>query len=775
MGISQYIKEIGRGKQGARSLTREQAADLLGQVLDGQASDLEIGAFCVAMRIKGETAEEMCGFLDAVQARIARFPAGADGRPLIVLPSYNGARKLPVLTPLLALLLARQGQRVLLHGMRTEARRVLASDVLEALDVPALTATKQIANGEVVHVDTALLHPGLARLLATRETLGLRNPGHSVAKLLSPCDGPTLVVASYTHPAYFELLCATFSTLGMHALLSRGLDRNQFKVMGVIQKPDAVAKHASTSIFGAAVAVSESPKIEGLVYVGTDDGLIHVRENGAWRRVDSVPGVPGADGVTALVSSLKASKVVPGRVYATFDNSKMGDYKPYVFVSDDKGVTWRSISGDLPVRGTAHAFQEDFVNSNLLFVGTEFGAFFTLDGGEHWFKVPGLPTVEVHDMEVQERECDLVMATFGRGFYILEDYSLLRSVSSELFSHPAHLFPVRAAWNYVERSRVGNTTGRGWSGASYYSAPNPAFGATFTYYLKEKLKGLKEQRHDSEKKDGWQYPTLDALRAEDRTADPRVLAIIRDSHSAVVRQIEVSRDAGLHKAAWNLRYPKASPTSLESGSLDPWDSPTDGPMAPPGTYSIQIASLVNGVSTPLTEEQKFEVRDLPQATFRATNDTRDDKFAFEREAQALQREVEGAQRVVSEVDNRLALLRRAVMDTPGLSPETSAALEDLRVRLETAERALSGDPTDGRRMVAAQPSISERVGTTINSFYNTQPPTQTQREQYAIASEDFATQLAALKRIVTDVQAIEARMDAAGAPWTPSRLPVWPR
>ena len=224
MALGPYIKIIGRGARGAGALERAQAADLLGQVLDGQASDLEIGAFCVAMRIKGETAEEMCGFLDAVQARIARFPAGADGRPLIVLPSYNGARKLPVLTPLLALLLARAGQSVLLHGMRTEARRVLASDVLEALDVPALTATKQIANGEVVHVDTALLHPGLARLLATRETLGLRNPGHSVAKLLSPCDGPTLVVASYTHPAYFELLCATFSTLGMHALLSRGLE-----------------------------------------------------------------------------------------------------------------------------------------------------------------------------------------------------------------------------------------------------------------------------------------------------------------------------------------------------------------------------------------------------------------------------------------------------------------------------------------------------------------------------------------------------------------------
>ena len=224
MSIGPYIKIIGRGARGAKGLERAQAADLLGQVLDGQASDLEVGAFCVAMRIKGETVEEMCGFLDAAHARSARFPACAQGRPLIVIPSYNGARRLPVLTPLLALLLARQGQSVLLHGMRTEAGRVLASDVLAALDIPALTAIKQIASREVAHVDTALLHPGLARLLAVRETLGLRNPGHSVVKLLGPCAGPALVVASHTHPAYFDLLCSTFSTLGMHALLSRGLE-----------------------------------------------------------------------------------------------------------------------------------------------------------------------------------------------------------------------------------------------------------------------------------------------------------------------------------------------------------------------------------------------------------------------------------------------------------------------------------------------------------------------------------------------------------------------
>ena len=222
MGISQYIKEIGRGARGAKPLTREQAADLFGQVLDGSVTDLEIGAFCLAMRIKGETSEEMCGFLDATHQRLALLPAS--DRPLIVLPSYNGARKLPVLTPLLALLLAREGLPVLLHGMRTEARRVLASDVLEALDIPALTAPQSIAPGSVAHIGTAVLLPGLARLLAVREVIGLRTPGHSVAKLMNPCAGPALVVSSFTHPEYFDILSGTFATLGAHALLSRGLE-----------------------------------------------------------------------------------------------------------------------------------------------------------------------------------------------------------------------------------------------------------------------------------------------------------------------------------------------------------------------------------------------------------------------------------------------------------------------------------------------------------------------------------------------------------------------
>jgi len=222
MGISHYIKEIGRGARGARPLDRAQAQDLFGQVLDGAVTDLEVGAFCLAMRIKGETPAEMAGFLDATHARLARFPDAS--RPTIVLPSYNGARKLPVLTPLLALLLAREGHSVLLHGTQTEARRVTAPAVLGLLGIAPLQAVRPLGAGEVVHIDTGVLCPGLKRLLAVRQVVGLRNPAHSVVKLMEPALGDNVVLSSYTHPAYLESMVQTFELLGMSALLSRGLE-----------------------------------------------------------------------------------------------------------------------------------------------------------------------------------------------------------------------------------------------------------------------------------------------------------------------------------------------------------------------------------------------------------------------------------------------------------------------------------------------------------------------------------------------------------------------
>ena len=221
MGIAQYIKEIGRGKQGARSITRAQAADLMGQMLDGALSDLEVGAFCLAMRIKGETAEEMAGFLDATHALLHKVPTQS---PAVVLPSYNGARKLPVLSPLLGLALAQRGVPVVMHGCASENARVHAQNVLVAGGIPAQAAIKMVANGEFQFVPTALLHPGLERLLQVRRTVGVRNSAHSLVKLMNPCAGPALVISSYTHPEYLASMTATLTLTQGHAMLLRGTE-----------------------------------------------------------------------------------------------------------------------------------------------------------------------------------------------------------------------------------------------------------------------------------------------------------------------------------------------------------------------------------------------------------------------------------------------------------------------------------------------------------------------------------------------------------------------
>ena len=222
MGIGHYIKDIGRGKDGARALGRAQAADLMGQVLDQQVSDLELGAFCIAMRIKGETPEEMAGFLDATHARLNKVHTGQ--APTVVLPSYNGARKLPVLTPLLALLLAREGVAVVVHGSTTEDKRVSSQAVFSHLGIEALAHVAPAAAGQVQFIPTGVLHAGLDRLLAVRRVVGLRNPGHSLVKLMNPCDGAALVVSSYTHPEYLQSMSATFALTGQHALLLRGTE-----------------------------------------------------------------------------------------------------------------------------------------------------------------------------------------------------------------------------------------------------------------------------------------------------------------------------------------------------------------------------------------------------------------------------------------------------------------------------------------------------------------------------------------------------------------------
>jgi photosystem II stability/assembly factor-like uncharacterized protein len=272
--------------------------------------------------------------------------------------------------------------------------------------------------------------------------------------------------------------------------LSRQLDRNQLEVMGKVWSMDAVAKNNSTTIYGNIVALAESPIKEGLLYAGTDDGLIHVSKDGGenWTKYSSFPGVPDRTYVNMII----ASQFDENTVFAAFNNHKNGDFKPYILKSTNAGASWTSINGDLPERGSVYSLAQDHENKELLFAGTEFGVFFTVNGGQKWIQLKGgMPTIAVRDMDIQRRENDLVLATFGRGFRVLDDYTPLRQISETALEQEALLFPVKDALMYVEQLPLG-LRGKSFQGASFYTAENPPFGAVFTYYLKEGIKTQKE-------------------------------------------------------------------------------------------------------------------------------------------------------------------------------------------------------------------------------------------------------------------------------------------
>ncbi len=558
--------------------------------------------------------------------------------------------------------------------------------------------------------------------------------------------------------------------------LTRQIDRNRLKVMGKVPNVDAVARGASTSPYGNIVSLAESPKKEGLLYAGTDDGLSQVSEDGGahWRKIDRFPGVPE----NTYVSRLEPSAVDADTVFAAFDNHKMGDFKPYLLASTDRGRTWTSIAGDLPKNGAVYAVVQDHVDPNLLFAGTEFAAFFSQAGGKRWLQLKSLPPVAVRDLVIQRRENDLVLATFGRGFYILDDYTPLRGLEPDTLQKEALLFPVKPAPMYIE-SRPFGLRGKAFLGASFYTAPNPPSGAVFTYYLKNDLKTRKKLRWEAEKeaeKEGGNvaFPSWDELRAEDRESDPVVLITVSDADGHVVRRLSGPTTAGFHRVAWDLRFPASVPPSDEPASEeDLFSEPDLGPLAAPGTYKVSIAKRVEGKLTPLGEPQTFQAVPLSLASLPAAD--RATTLEFHQKTARLQRALVGAEEVIRETTGRIDAIQRALVETPRADDKLSDEADTLERRLLDIAVALEGDRNLARRNETLPPSIEDRVGRVIGSQWATlSGPTQTDLEAYRLAAEAFAPVLADLRKLVdVDLRALEEKMETAGAPWTPGRLPTW--
>ena len=561
--------------------------------------------------------------------------------------------------------------------------------------------------------------------------------------------------------------------------LTRQLDRNTLEVMGRVWSVDAIAKNDSTSIYGAAIALSESPVAEGLIYVGTDDGVISITEdNGAnWRRIETVRGVPQMTLVEDIIASVHDSDVA----YAVFDNHKRGDHKPYVYRTDNRGGTWRAISGDLPDWGSVHTIAEDHVDPNLLFVGTEFGLFYSQNGGQNWVQLKAdFPTIDVRDIEIQRRENDLVVGTFGRGVYILDDYSPLRVSASDVANAEATLFPVRDAWAYIEGDLWGTWGGaQASNGDNFWFAKNPPYGAVFTYVLRDGLKSLADTRREAEikiEKQGGDtpYPSWDELRAEDREDEPAIIFTISDSAGNVVRRVTGPHRKGLHRIAWDLRYAAPDPARLKDPTPSLFGSAPIGPMVVPGEYSVTISKRINGVVTALSGPETFTVKPI-DASPEATND-RAGLLAFQQETSDLSRAVSGANAASRELRNRLAYLKRAVETLNAPNDDQRTRIQQIETILDDTDLALTGDRTISSRNEPAPWSISARVGEVRGwGWSNQSPATGSSQDALAIAKQEFTTALSQLRDVEQRLTALEDELEQLGAPYTPGRgVPSWP-
>lgn len=551
--------------------------------------------------------------------------------------------------------------------------------------------------------------------------------------------------------------------------ITQKIDRNALPVMGKIWGPDAVAKNTSTAFYSNISSVAESPKKEGLLYVGTDDGWIQVSEDGGshWRKSNDFPGVPEH----SYISRIVASQHDPNTVYSSIENHQNGDFNPYLMKSTDGGHTWRNIRGDLPANGAIYAIVEDPKSPNLLFAGTEYGLYFTVDGGNRWTQLKsGLPTIAVHDIAIHKRMDDLIVGTFGRGIYVLDDYSPLRNLTPEKLAKET-LFPVRETPMYTQSSPIGGR-GKSMQGEQYFAVDNPPYGAALTYFIKTAPKTRAEKRRELEKQGTVKYPTADELRAEAEEEAPAVLLTIADAEGRTVRRLTSTVTPGFHRVAWDLREAAAvlgRPVGPDEEEEDFRPAPA-GPLVMPGKYTVTMALRSDGKITPVPGSETFQVSVPGAAT---TPQELTQLITFQRQVSKLERAVTGAGETATGLRTTIAAIKRAIVETPSAPPALLEAANAIDRKNNEVLRALRGDAALRARSENTVPSISERIGVIASSQrMSTSQPTNTQRKDYEIAAGDFTQLLGQLKALVTvDLKKLEQQLEAAGAPYTPGRLP----
>jgi hypothetical protein len=512
------------------------------------------------------------------------------------------------------------------------------------------------------------------------------------------------------------------------------------------------------SNYNTITSLAESPKQEGLLYAGTDDGLIQVTENEGvtWKKVvlNSVKGLPN----TPFVNDVRADLFDANVVYAALDNHKYGDYSPYIIKSSDKGKSWKIINGDLPNKLLIWRLVQDHVNKNLLFAATEFGVYFTTNSGKNWIKLKGgMPTIPIRDIKIQRSENDLVAGSFGRGIFILDDISPLRTFNNNMMSSEATMFPVKKAHWYRQSSRVGS------QGDAEWIAKNPPFGAIFTYFMPNKINSKKELRRAKENKGNAKFPGWSALEEESREDGPSIVLVIKDLNGNVINTIKGKNKKGFNRVNWRLNYPSKRGERLQSTSRRGFNR-GGGIMVTPGTYSVTLEKRINGTHTTLQGPVNFEVVPLfegalPRKSNQVINDFRKSVIAFQQDLTSTNISLSKSLKTTN------AMLR-ALNKSSRPTKELFKKLNDTRIILLNIDKELHGNSIKDEIGERSNPTASDGGSLGWTAFGNTYGPT----DEHMRLLNRVKSQLKKVKKQLSPIvnstlPILRNELIKTGAPW----------
>jgi len=558
--------------------------------------------------------------------------------------------------------------------------------------------------------------------------------------------------------------------------LTANIDRHSFKVMGKYWSSDAVAKDVSTSQWGTIVSIAESPVKEGLLYIGTDDGVIQVCENTnddnpVWTKIDKFPGVPQY----TLVSDIFPSNFDENVVFATFNNEKSNDLKPYILMSTNKGKSWTNITSNLPDNGPVYTIAQDFVNKNLLFCGTEFGFYVSVDKGKYWVELSsGLPDIAVRDIALQKKENDIAIATFGRSFYVLDDFSALREISEEMLKNTdAKIFDIPKVKLYMQ------TEPKYGQGATPFYGKNPDFGATFTYYLKEVPKTKKQERLEKEKElfeKGEFIPQLTwkQKEEEEREIAPYLVFTITDLNGNEIRKLYNKAQKGINRITWDLHFPSIYPIK-ETDEVNFFKNASSWIMVMPGKYKVKMGMVYRGEYKDLTDYSEFQV--VPVTNLNLTEADRKEFTEFQADVMNISRIFWGIEKYYKELYTRLNTTKQAAINTPNIDPNIIKEIDNNIDKLDSLKYILNGpDPKASWEEIPPQKMpIKVRLEDILQAHWESSH-TITAKERYnlQIVKNELKPVYNCIQKIGEQtLSSINEKLKKYNPPYVPGVLPEW--